>query len=1607
MEGRGKSRRRSPYRVWKRRGSALLAVLMTLSLMLGDISGLSRVVMAGQGTVREEFRIHREDILKAAEEAIENGEPLSEPLAITSEEEKTEEKYQEILPADGSVYEIFPDIEQVKEVDSLELRIFIRLAEGADPASYTLTGDETLVFLYVNGGDVTAEGRINIDGYVSEFTKVAAFEGEEEPMQPGGDTGAAPGNGAAGSGNGSGNGAAGSSGNAGDGTETAESESNGSGSMDPEDSAADLDGETEAESEEAGDETSEDGMNPEETLPAETQEPESSAAEETEEAEQPSGQTPDDETPGDQTDGSEADGTASDKNTAEAGTGSADEDKETAGNTENSGAEDNGTDNESNVNESDAADDASEGNEGSAEDNSQADPADTENENAEADKEDGAEPEKSDTAENADSNAADEDNGTGSTVTLSLRNIQKVAASLASPSEAETPEADGSREAQEETEADEEDSYYEDNGDPVDEEDAAETEDEEDIFQKTHDLKGRKYDEAVLDETVAVRAFAAGMEDAGFNREDLLEGAHQLTYTVAEGEARLIYTPEYVRDEAVVTFGIIPAEGMEVYQVTANGEALAETEETAAIASASEAKRAKASSSDADYDEGRAVYYQIPQVLEDQTVEIQVVEEGYNDHPAFLQSRTVNGVTVTVSAEEGILPAGTELSVEEVTEQVADAVAEKVEAEAGEDSGSDAEELAESEQGEGLSITQVFAYDINLMLDGKKLNNDWGETDVVTVKFSGERIEEASKGAEKIEIATLETPTKTVEAALGGTEEMPVVDHLTADNIELNTEGRQAIEISGDEGVREIEAEVSHFTVYTLVFGNAYDAPKIRVQVVDENGNDIGDSRTVYLGTSSMKVLPIALEIKSSSGSNLNNYYFTRAYVWEGREQVEVRQMRYNNGQIKYSVIRDVGGAEEIVPNNEDVYFEFSRSKKIYFSANGGTFLGGETVIEATLSSDHTCNDSIPRPSMKDNTEDGTDNLEFKGWVFGDTNFEFGETPVCSGGTVYALYGVKDDLIESFQENQSLTAHTGEGDPAGTVHQSKQAEWENYEEGIAKVTLTVDGVPGGEGVDVVIVLDKSGSMSPRLTNEEYPERMNPAKEAAMEVINNLLEDPAANNRVAFVPYACGNKRLPDATTQKDNEYYPNTHTNDSVGFQTAESEGRNHYLADAIKATDAFGGTCYSDGLNKAYEFIAGSGNYTTKNLNRKAYIIFISDGVPNSNYDNDKHIYDARTKLMTQTQACLKGIYTVGIQMTEQQSGTLRNIVYQGTYSDVSDPDELSGVLSNIAGEIQNAGTNAWFVDEIASDYFTKLTSEELNEYELENSSNVYYETDMQYRKDNVWKSVVADEVVVNIGEITSAVKTYSFYLKVKDPDLLNQEWEKPTNDSITLTYTDINNIHRTVEDQRGDTDETIEIGKPTLERYAEPFVIQKLFDKKEDLSQLNQVEFTLQKVKDYAGNPFSESQSVVTLSAVGDMFNAGNLGLGTYEVREVKTANGYQILEHPIEVVIGLEQDYSATGDGVAVEYPSEYPSGEKSMLESTIVVKYNGAEVTQQSDPVSVSGEGKGAYVVNNQSMPKLPETGGPGFIMMERFGWMLLLMAMLGVEVQMLSNRKKRR
>ncbi|MEI3366674.1 MAG: hypothetical protein V8R59_14125 [Enterocloster sp.] len=47
----------------------------------------------------------------------------------------------------------------------------------------------------------------------------------------------------------------------------------------------------------------------------------------------------------------------------------------------------------------------------------------------------------------------------------------------------------------------------------------------------------------------------------------------------------------------------------------------------------------------------------------------------------------------------------------------------------------------------------------------------WGQSHHVNVKFSGERIDEQSKEADTLQVATLETPTETIESVVTGTED--------------------------------------------------------------------------------------------------------------------------------------------------------------------------------------------------------------------------------------------------------------------------------------------------------------------------------------------------------------------------------------------------------------------------------------------------------------------------------------------------------------------------------------------------------------------------------------------------------------------------------------------------------------------------------------------------------------------------------------------------------------------------------------------------------------------------------------------------------------------
>lgn len=357
------------------------------------------------------------------------------------------------------------------------------------------------------------------------------------------------------------------------------------------------------------------------------------------------------------------------------------------------------------------------------------------------------------------------------------------------------------------------------------------------------DLKGKSFNTVTIWETANARAYRVALKDLqGF--EDALEiekqESYSVDYSVDPVGAAEIKGSRTIEAGGDLYFAVTPQIGYELVSVTANGVELEEVGE-AALASASDLA-------------GYEYIYVVNEVDEDLEIVASLEEVEGMRHPAFEESVTINGVTITASAEEGILPEGTVLSAEEVTSQVENAVKEKLESE------------------EGTSVTTVIAYDINLMLNGKKLNNTWGEgsDNYVTVQFSGERIQELSKEAEQIQVATLETPTETVEAALGGTEEAAVVEDITAEDIEVDTEGREAIEVSGDEGVETIAFEATHFTVYVVIgsgqnsstslSGNAYFYEITSEDPVAFAGSSTGSANVTFTVSQSGSEATITLE---------------------------------------------------------------------------------------------------------------------------------------------------------------------------------------------------------------------------------------------------------------------------------------------------------------------------------------------------------------------------------------------------------------------------------------------------------------------------------------------------------------------------------------------------------------------------------------------------------------------------------------------------------------------------------------------------------------------------------------------------------------------------
>ena len=697
-----------------------LAFVLTLAMIFTSVGTDLNVSYAAQGN-KVDFEIYGSDLVNAINEAVESDNVVKpDSLEFTN---GAIDKFETLFYGEGKVYEVYPQIDG-GDMDA-ELRVFVRLPEDADDM-YMVTGDEEVIFLYVNNGDETiscatriirsVDGeekvkttkRINVKSYEDKFgdEEVDIVSKKDETVE-----------------------------------ETTAAEEKSQDTVN--DTASEETTTAEEKETEITDETAE-----------ATEEETTEAAEENTEAET-------------------EEATEAEKETE------AETEKETAEETEKETAEEK-ADAEGEVTASLSRhyapvvamkEDAQ---------------AETEKETAEAAETEVVETEKETTeaVEKETADAVETEKETTEAETKDAEVTETETEAAAETSETEETAEDASKEEtatgseeNEETEAAKE-TVAETSKAAETTAEAKEEENKKAEAATDSDLVGIGYCSTAKAYTTTVKALKA-LDD--------IQGL-KVTYAInPEYSARIVDGPRGVEEGDALVFGVKNQIGYAIESVTANGELL------------------EADSTSDNEDGSVTAWYTVPEVTEEQEIEVYMTET--DEHPEFNAELTMeDGTIITLHAAEGVLPAGVTAEAI-VKDDLAATVKEKLEAE-------------DTDKG---AVKAVVAYDINLMLNDSKLDNNWSQNGSVEVTFSGSKIQNMMSDAAVVE----------VYANKSSDEEALTTE--TTDDLDLEHILTEEITDSENENVT---FEAKHFSEYIQVAREAKKTKSLNV-LYHSNNKDL------------------------------------------------------------------------------------------------------------------------------------------------------------------------------------------------------------------------------------------------------------------------------------------------------------------------------------------------------------------------------------------------------------------------------------------------------------------------------------------------------------------------------------------------------------------------------------------------------------------------------------------------------------------------------------------------------------------------------------------------------------------------------------------------
>ena len=273
--------------------------------------------------------------------------------------------------------------------------------------------------------------------------------------------------------------------------------------------------------------------------------------------------------------------------------------------------------------------------------------------------------------------------------------------------------------------------------------------------------------------------------------------------------------------------------------------------------------------------------------------------------PAYDGKYEDSTVTISVTAEAGIVPEGAELSVTPIEKtEITDDMSEEDKAKAEEINAQydlTEKKLTEDSEANEETMEGFLAYDISFLVNGEEVEPG-GDVKVV-MEFKEAAIPEGVSEDAAVAVKHLKE------------------DETAEDGVVVEDMAEKAdVQMTDKAEVEKIELTAESFSIYTIKWSNNNNRT-LSVQVVNTNGDSIGNEKEVPLSENSYSVETIANEF------GLSGYVFVGAYLNSYSEETEgtkIQRLRWNGSRNRneYST-KNSGSRSWSQVGNSLVYFVF------------------------------------------------------------------------------------------------------------------------------------------------------------------------------------------------------------------------------------------------------------------------------------------------------------------------------------------------------------------------------------------------------------------------------------------------------------------------------------------------------------------------------------------------------------------------------------------------------------------------------------------------------------------------------------------------------------